>query len=77
MIFLNDHKRVLEIIGEILVVDELNLDDSPSSIPSWDSFAHFLILTTLADTFNINLPDDIWFTFLSVEDLIDLCCSEK
>lgn len=60
MAFLNDHKRVLEIIGEILMVDELNLDDSPSSISSWDSFAHFLILTTLADTFNINLPDDIW-----------------
>ncbi|MDC1046703.1 phosphopantetheine-binding protein [Candidatus Pseudothioglobus singularis] len=66
-----DHK-VLELLKEALKVSNLNLHDSPETIPQWDSFNQIVILDEVSREFNVKFEDDILMNFYNVEDLINL-----
>ena len=68
----NPDQKVVELLKEILKVNNLNLHDSPETIPQWDSFNQIVILDEISREFNVKFEDDILMNFYNVEDLINI-----
>jgi len=68
----NPDQKVVELLKETLKVSNLNLHDSPETIPQWDSFNQIVILDEISREFNVKFEDDILMNFYNVEDLINM-----
>jgi acyl carrier protein len=54
------HRRLRDLISAVLGIeaDQISSDDSPSSVPQWDSVAHLQLMLAIEDEFGIRFEAD-------------------
>ena len=65
-------EKVVELLQSVLGVNDIDQNDSPETIPEWDSFNQIVIIDELSREFNIKFDDDLLMHFYTVRDLVDL-----
>lgn len=55
----------------------LRAEDTPQTLPEWDSFAHINIIATLEDTLGVELSTDEVSSLSSIADVIHVCKSHR
>ena len=68
--------KLIAIIKDVLGVASLSLEDSPETLPEWDSFAQLVIFTRIKNELKINVNDLEMLRFHSVNSILILINSD-